>query len=600
MTKAKMKTAAEVKTLIEMIRNPARETPGALAIELLDHQGVGSPMTYGELWSAAMRVAGSLTEQGLRPGERVLTIYPTGREFILSFFGTLLAGGVPVPFTPPFGLAKVETYLPSFEAIVKDATPRMCLTTSKLALVLRPSVDLLPVPMKLMAFDPATAETTKPFGEVEAQESDLAFLQYTSGSTSQPKGVMLTHGNLIANIRAFTGALGICENDVAVSWLPLFHDMGLIGMLLGSLHARIPLILLSPESFIRSPDLWMRAITQYRGTLTAAPNFAFHYCVKRIEEERLSGYDLRSVRAMLNGAEPVDVDAVKSFQAHFSRAGLREKVILPVYGLAESSLAVTFPELGEVTTETVDAELLESSGLVKAPRGGTRSKVLVSVGKPLMTQQVRIADDDNRALGERQIGEILVKGPSVMQGYYRKTKETAAALQDGWLRTGDYGFVAGGNLYITGRKKDLIIRRGRNYFPQDIEAVVNEVDGVRKGRAVAFAIEKEGSETEVVIVAETRVKGAAALEKLVGGVKVAVAKAFPFSPIDVKLVGPGTIPRTSSGKVRRQPCKDMYLRGALKTRKESVFAMSRGMIVSIVTAQMAHLARRLKARLAQA
>lgn len=582
---------ASVRTLVDMIRTPARECPGAIALGFLDDQARSTDVTYGELYARSLAVAAWLRGHAIAPGDRVLLIYATGHDFVFSFFGTLLAGAVPVPFAPPFGLAKIAAYLPGFEAVVENSGSRCCLTTSRLALLLRGARHARSAPLDVVAFQPTECAPAPQFAEVDAAPADLAFLQYTSGSTSQPKGVMLTHRNLIANVAAFTGAVDVDSRDVLVSWLPLFHDMGLIGMLMGALYARAPLYLIAPELFIKRPALWLTSITRWGATLTCAPNFAFHYCVKHIADEALTAFNLGTLRAVLNGAEPVDLDALTGFARKFARAGLREDVILPVYGLAESSLAVSFPALGRVATETVDLDHLERHGEARGPEGAARRKTFVSVGKPIASQQIQIWDDANFPLGERWVGEIVVRGPSVMQGYYGNAPATAAALTHGWLHTGDHGYISAGNLYITGRKKDLIIRRGRNYVPQDIEAVAGSVAGVRKGRVVAFGIAGDDSETEIAIVCETRVAGAEARGELARQIKLAVARSFPFSPSDVKLVAPGAIPRTSSGKVRRQPCKASYLQGTLDRRREPAIAVALRML-KILVASATHAARK--------
>jgi len=553
-----------MRTLTEMLCRLGVEIPGALAIGFVDSQMRSDDVSYGELYHQSLRVARWLHAHGVSQGDRILLIYPTGREFVMSFFGAILAGATPVPFTPPTGLAKIDTYLPGFTSVARSCRASLCLTSARLALVLRGAAQDLAVPMHVTAVDLTALPEPAGLAPIEASPADLAFLQYTSGSTSEPKGVMLTHGNLIANISAFTDALAVRPGDVVVSWLPLFHDMGLIGMLMGALYARIPLYVIAPELFIRSPELWLKAITRWGATLTCAPNFAFHYCVKQIPDTRLGDFKLDTLRAVLNGAEPVDLGAITSFETKFASAGLRKDVIVPVYGLAESALAVCFPEVGRVTTAVVDLDHLESTGEARAPEHGARRKTLVSVGRAIATQQIEIWTPSHRRMPEDRVGEIMVRGPSVMRGYYGNAADTANALTDGWLHTGDFGYLSGGQLYITGRKKDLIIRRGRNYFPQDIEAIVGSVPGVRKGRVVAFGVATSDFETEIAIVAETRLDEAAERTRLVGEIRLAVSRHFPFSPFDVKLVEPGAIPRTSSGKIRRQPCKDRYLQGTLE------------------------------------
>jgi fatty-acyl-CoA synthase len=581
------------KTLVEMIYIPSVETPDKVAIAFVGQDENLTFLSYQQLWSSSVAVARKLKDSSVKPGDRVLLINPNNQEFIEYFFGTLIAGAVPVPYTPPFGLAKIESYIVGLEAIAKDSGAKVCLTNNRLELLLRGATLKFERPLSIMNLGSASKKSKEiPYtlAELNINPSDLAFLQYTSGSTSQPKGVMLSHQNIMVNISAFLKALQVSTKDVSVSWLPLFHDMGLIGMLMGTLCAKATLYLIPPELFIRSPSIWLRSLSKFGGTITAAPNFAFHYCVKRISEETAKEFDLSRVRVMLNGAEPVDIEAVEKFNHHFSVSNINKKAILPVYGLAESSLAVAFPHLGHVITDEVDADLLEVEGIAQSPSAISRRRTFVSVGKPIDTQEIKIMSDDDILQEERQVGEICVKGPSVMQGYYGKPEASAENLVNGWLKTGDYGYLADGNLYITGRKKDLIIRRGRNYFPQDIEEVVDGVAGVRKGRVVAFGISKDGSDTEIVIIAETRIQNELALENVKLQIKQVIAQSFPFSPLEVRMVPPGTIPRTSSGKIRRQPCKDFYLAGTLQAPTSGGILALRKLMLQMLYGNARHLA----------
>ncbi len=312
-----------------------------------------------------------------------------------------------------------------------------------------------------------------------------------------------------------------------------------------------------PQAFIKEPAVWLRTVSKYRATITVAPNFAFGYCVKNLSLDDLSGVSLDCLELAMNGAEPIDPDAVRDFESKFGAIGLRSGIVRPVYGLAESSLAVTFGDPGSAVHDEIDADRLERTGRAAPATNGARARTFISVGGPLPTQEVRIADEENRELPERQVGEILVRGASVMKGYFRRPEESSRVLRNGWLHTGDLGYVASGRLYVTGRLKDLIIRNGKNYYGQDIERRISGTPGLVQGSAVAFCIEDQAA-TRVVIVAETRARDREALDTITRGIREACQDAFLFGPDDVRLVAPGAIPRTTSGKVRRQACKRWY------------------------------------------
>jgi acyl-CoA synthetase (AMP-forming)/AMP-acid ligase II len=546
------------RNLVEMIQLPAERYPDLTAIHLCHHGTEPEAISWGELWRAASACAAKFRAAGLRKGERVLLILPTSRAFFENFFGCLLSGMIPVPAAPPTSLkgSKLDGYreLISSIALNSGAAALVCLTRTMSALEER--LRALNAQLKIL-----TADTPAPddgfFEPFKPGASATALLQYTSGSTSQPKGVVLSHANIIANMKAIAQTF-VTPETVCVSWLPLYHDMGLIGTFLASLLCRTPVVIMPPQAFIKQPALWFRAISEHRATATVAPNFAFAYTVKNIQLADVMDVRLDSLEVALNGAEPVDLRALDDFYQKFKPLGLRDGVVRPVYGLAESTLAVTFSDPGWHVVDEVDAERLESEGrAVRAARGVRRLRI-VSVGRPIETQEIKVVDVLGEAVPERHIGEVLVRGPSVMSGYFNLPAETALALRKGWLHTGDLGYVADGRLYLTGRSKDLIIRYGKNYFPQDIESEVTAIAGVIKGGATAFSLEGEDGNV-VVVIAETRQRDAAALGQIVRQICERCHDAFSFSPEEVLLVAPGQIPRTTSGKVRRRECRRMFL-----------------------------------------
>ncbi len=557
--------------LVEILAAPAHAFPAGLALHLRHHGAEPEDVSLGALWQAAGGVATALRAAGIAAGDRVMIVLPTSREFVAAFFGCLIAGCLPVPAAPPTTLRDpaLALQLDLLRALAADCGAAACLSLRRWLHLLRASLAAANPRLELLAADalPAAPEGFAAARPDPIDPDATAFLQYTSGSTSRPKGVELSHRNLVANIRAIR-ALLLRPDSLALCWLPLYHDMGLIGTLLSALYAHVPLVLMPPQAFIKDPALWLRGISEFRATVTAAPNFAFNYCVKNLEPADLAGVRLDSLQVALNGAEPIDEGAIERFQAKFGALGLRDDVVLPVYGLAESTLAVTFSQPGALVVDEVDAETLERAGLAAAAGPGARRRRFISVGGPVPGLRVRIADDAGAPRPERAVGEIQVQGNAVMKGYYRRPAESAAALRDDWLRTGDLGYLAAGQLYVTGRSKDLLIRHGKNYFPQDIEHQVMQVPGVRKGRTVVFSAQLDGKEA-VVVVAETRLAAGPARAALERAIRERVHQAFLFGPDRLLLLPPNSIPLTTSGKLRRQECRRLYLAGGLEEKARS-------------------------------
>jgi acyl-CoA synthetase (AMP-forming)/AMP-acid ligase II len=386
-----------------------------------------------------------------------------------------------------------------------------------------------------------------------------------------PKGVELTHRNLLANIRSAGKALGFRSGDVGVIWLPLYHDMGLIGAVLGTLHFSIPLILFSPVDFIQNPKRWLWAVHKYRGTLSAAPNFAYSLCARKVKDSEIEGLDLSSWRLAINGAEPIHPETLEGFSRRFAPYGFSSSMFLSAYGLAEATLAVSFTALdAPPPVRTYDREGLELKGVAApvqpAAGRGTDSKSVswVSAGRPIPEHRVRITDADGRDLPERTVGSVTVQGPSLMRGYFRNPEATRSAIRDGWLYTGDLGFIDGGELFITGRSKDVIIKGGRNYYPQDIEAAAGSIEGVRPGCVTAFSVPNPAQGTEeVVVVAETRLRSSRSRGRLGQEIRKKVHQDVGCGLDRVLLVPPGTVSKTSSGKLQRSLSRQRYLSGKL-------------------------------------
>jgi fatty-acyl-CoA synthase len=532
-------------------------------------QGDDHVYSWRELEAEARRRGARLLEIGLRKGDRLALVIAEPHEFVLTFLGAVVAGVVPVPMYPRASFKAKTAYVDTVAHIVNSAGARALVTLETSRGVVdevleRPTkLEKILIAEELFRALPEAETSGSPAVEWPTIEpEDLCFLQYTSGSTSLPKGVMVTHQNLVANASAFLGpaALNIGKQDRAVTWLPLFHDMGLIGFVLGTLLEDLPSVLLPTEAFARRPTMWMQAMHDYRGTITFAPNFAYALAAKRTRDRDLEGLDLSCVRAAGCGSEPVNPQVMRAFADRFGRAGFKPEALMPAYGMAEATLAISFhPHGTPLLTERVSAEAIRGGKATLATAGEDHLE-LVSCGAAFPDHEVAIVSDDGRKLPEREVGEIVLRGPSVTAGYYENPDQTAAAYRDGWLHTGDLGYLSAGNIYVCGRIKDLIIIRGANYYPQDIEWTVAEVPGVRRDNVVAFSIMKAGEEV-LVVSAEANAANAAGLRTSIGE-KIAATHGLRVETVAIVRVG--SLPKTSSGKVQRRRTKQLFEQGLLQ------------------------------------
>lgn len=548
-------------TLTEVLEWHAREHPERVHVRLLVDEGVVE-LRYGELLTGAAEVASGLQAQGLQAKETVALMLPTGVEYFKAFFGALLAGMVPVPIYPPFRMAQIEDHLRRQAGILNNAQAALLLSVPEarpLARLLRSAVESL----RAVETVPAIARPGA-HALVRPQSQDVALLQYTSGSTGNPKGVVLTHANLLANIRAMGQVVEASSQDVFVSWLPLYHDMGLIGAWLGSLYYGMPLILMSPLQFLARPERWLWAIHRHRGTLSAAPNFAYEICASRLKEGDLAGLDLGSWRMALNGAEPVSPDTLMRFAERFKPHGLKPEALAPVYGLAESSVGLAFPPPGRgpvIDRLRREPFMREGRAVPAAPEASSALR-FVSSGRPLPGHEIRIVDSRGRELPEREVGRLEFTGPSCTSGYYRNPEATRTLFRDHWLDSGDLAYVAGGDVFVTGRVKDVLIRAGRNVYPYELEEAIGELPGIRKGCVAVFGSADPRTATErMVIVAETReTEGLSGLRDRIGEL---VVERLGEPPDEIVLAPPHTVLKTSSGKIRRAATRELYEAGRL-------------------------------------
>ena len=529
-------------------------------------------LTYGQLHERALRAAAALRAHGLAPGQTCALMLPTSLEFFVGFCGVLYAGGVPVPLYPPARPSALEDHLKRQAGILANCEARLLVTVPEA----KPLTHLLKplAPTLRHVLTPAELDAGPPATPAERNANDLALLQYTSGSTGSPKGVMLTHAQLLANLQAMGRAVGAGPRDVFVSWLPLYHDMGLIGAWMGSLYYGMHLVLLSPLAFLARPTRWLRAIAAHRGTISAAPNFAYEICASRIDERELAGLDLSSWKWAFNGAEAVSADTLDRFARRLAPFGFDARAITPVYGLAECGLDLAFPPPWRgMRVDHIDREALMFTGAALPVRADDpRAAGIVACGAALPGYAIRIVDRAGKPLPERQQGRVQFRGPSATAGYYRNPEATAALLDGDWRNTGDLGYLADGELFVTGRDKDLIIRAGHNLHPAELEAAVGDVPGIRKGCVVVFGVTDERAATErVVVVAETREADPQRQQELRARIQALAAELIDGPADDVVLVRPGAVLKTSSGKLRRAGTRDAYLDGSLGAGTRAVW-----------------------------
>jgi acyl-CoA synthetase (AMP-forming)/AMP-acid ligase II len=550
-------------------------------------------LTYRQLAERAHAVACGLGQVGLQPGERVAIMLPTSDAFFAAFFGVLYAGGVPTPIYPPARPSQIEEHLKRQAGILRNARAVLLIAaheSSTIAHLLKLQVESLRAVVKTEELSQGTGTWT-----LKTEPQSTALLQYTSGSTGDPKGVDLSHANVLANIRALGAAMEAGPADVFVSWLPLYHDMGLIGAWLGCLYFAAPLVVMSPLTFLVRPEQWLWAIHRHRATLSAAPNFAFELCLRRIEDQAIAGLDLSSLRMVANGSEAVRPDTIRRFIARFAKYGFRPEAMAPVYGLAENAVGLAFPPPGRAPIiDRIDRRQLARYGrAVPAAPGDRAALEYVACGRPLPQHQIRIIGA-NGELGEREEGRLQFRGPSATRGYFDNPTKNRELFEGEWLNSGDLASIAGGDVFITGRSKDIIIRAGRHIYPEEVEAAVGDVAGVRKGCVAVFGTQDRHSGTErVVVLAETRETEPTSLAELRQRVEEAATALLDAPPDEVVLVPPHTVPKTSSGKLRRTSARELFEHGRLALRPQALWRQLLRLAVAALGPQLRRTARSL-------
>jgi len=578
--------------------------PERTHIILLSEDGGEDPISYARLAAAAHAVAAGLLARGAPMGSRVALMLPTGLDFFAAFYGALYAGCVPVPLYPPARPAQLEEHLRRIAGILANAGARWFVADPRARAFAQALSGQCPSLAGIVTVaDLARPETAAPLPLSVA--GDLAFIQYTSGSTGDPKGVALTHANLLANIRAMRRAAQATPADVFVSWLPLYHDMGLIGAGLGSMAIGCPLVLMSPLAFLARPARWLEAISRHRGTLSAAPNFAYEICANKLSDADLAGLDLSCWRMACNGAEAVSPVTLERFATRLAPHGLRREALAPVYGLAECSVGLAFPPPGRgPRIDRVARRALADDGIaqpVPADAPHAQAQSVPGCGHALPGHEIRIVAAAGWPLPERRVGRIQFRGPSATAGYFENPAATAKLLdghEGGWLNTGDLGYLADGELFVTGREKDIIIRGGHNIHPQELEEAVGRIGGVRAGNVAVFPVTNAGAGTEgLVVLAEMRTADAAAQTPIRAEIERLAVELTGLPADDVVLAPPGTILKTSSGKIRRAACRAAYERGELLRRPPPPWRQMLSLGLGAVRARLRAMARHAGGRL---
>ena len=524
--------------------------------------------SWDGLREEAKRRAAHFRSYGLKKGDRLAMVLPDGEDFVPTFLAAVWAGLVPVPLYPPLSIGKLDSYVDTLVVILNKAGPTHIATNAKIQAVLWSGLSKVTSLKGVITAEELRGPAPEgvPQEPAVVTDNDLAFLQFTSGSTSTPKGVAVTHGNLRANAWAIMrdGLKSDSAIDHGVSWLPLYHDMGLIGFVIAPMFHKVQVTFIPTMAFVRKPTLWPETISRVRGTISFAPNFAYALTAKRSKPEQLERWDLSSMRALGCGAEPINPTTMRTFVDLFAKAKLKPEAMLPCYGMAEATLAISFIGLDEqLSTDVVDQETYQTQKRAEPVHQSKltegKAQEFVSCGRAFAQHEVAAFDGDGNRLGDRRIGELWVRGPSVASAYYLDVAQTEKTFGGGWLKTGDLGYLVNGNIYIVGRKKDLIIINGRNYDPQRIEWLCDDVPEVRKGSSVAFSRPGAASE-ELIIVVESRTENPAALKEVISQ---KVNEQLALLAAEVVICPLGSLPKTSSGKLQRSKTRQQFLDGTV-------------------------------------
>ncbi len=539
--------------------------PEQVAVHLQFSGREDLPLTYDQLLRGASAFARTLAREGIQPGEVVVLILQHGEDLVYSFWGAILHGVI--PSIMPFLTEKLspERYRADLSSLISVTRPAAIVTYPEFDTHVQSALsadDSVRAVILTNQFEPRSGLNFDTLQGFTRNSNDIVLLQHSSGTTGLQKGVALSHQAVFNQLNAYGTALALTDEDVVVSWLPLYHDMGLIAGFLLPILAGIPLILLSPFDWVRAPYRLMQSVSKYRGTLSWLPNFAFNFCTQKIRDRHMEGVDLSSWRAVINCSEPVRWESHQAFYEFFRQHGMKPDALQTSYAMAENVFGVTQSRLGSVPAVLeMDREAFMDQRVAKSPFDGRPSMKMMSSGRPLDNVKVKVLDEKGNELAECRVGEIALQSDCMLTGYFNRPDLTEVAFRDGWYLTGDYGFISNGELFVSGRKKDMIIVGGRNVYPQDLEALTYEVPGVHAGRSVAFGLfdEAQGTE-EVVLIAEVDSEDAAEQQKIADALRFHVTKNSAIALRHVKVVGPKWIVKTSSGKTARTANKEKFLK----------------------------------------
>jgi acyl-CoA synthetase (AMP-forming)/AMP-acid ligase II len=539
--------------------------PERIAVYLQTSGREDVPISYEQLVRGSSAYAWTLERQNIQPGEVVVLILQHGQDLIYSFWGAILHGAI--PSIMPFLTEKLspERYRADLTALISVTRPAAIVTYPEFEEEVRAALREGDPVRSVIATDRIDRQTIVDLNSLSGlarTPEDIVLLQHSSGTTGLQKGVALSHQAVFNQVDAYGESLSLSQDDVIVSWLPLYHDMGLIAGFVIPILSGLPLVLMSPFDWVRAPYRLLQAVSNYRGTLTWLPNFAYNFCAQKIRDRHIEGVDLSSLRAVINCSEPVRWESHKTFFERFKGHGLRWQALQTSYAMAENVFAVTQSQLGrEPVVDEIDRESFMVERVAKSTLDGRPSMKMMSSGRPLENAKLKIVDEAGHEMPERAIGEIAIQSDCMLSGYYNRPDLTEKALRDGWFLTGDYGYVSNGEVFVSGRKKDMIIVGGKNVYPQDLEALTYEVPGVHAGRSVAFGVfdEEQGTEA-VVIIAEVDSEDPNEQQRIADAIRQHVSKNSAIALRHVKVVGPKWILKTSSGKTARAANREKFLR----------------------------------------
>jgi acyl-CoA synthetase (AMP-forming)/AMP-acid ligase II len=557
-------------TFPERLRSLHSQDPERVAVSLQFSGREDLPLTYAQLLHGASAYARALEAAGIRPGEVTVLILQHGEDLIYSFWGAILQGAI--PSIMPFLTEKLspERYRADLAALISVTKPAAIVTYPEFEAEVRAALQEGDSVRSVIVTDQVVSQPETDFASLQGfqrKPEDIVLLQHSSGTTGLQKGVALSHQAVFNQLNSYGKSLSLTESDVIVTWLPLYHDMGLIAGFLMPILSGIPVAIMSPFDWVRAPYKLLQSISKYRGTLTWLPNFAYNFCAQKIRDRHMDDVDLSSLRAVINCSEPVRWESHVAFYGRFKDYGLKFEALQTSYAMAENVFGVTQSQLGKLpVVEEIDRESFMVQRVAESPSNGRPSMKMMSSGQPLESVKVKVVDENGHSAPERVIGELALQSDCMLTGYFNRPDITEKAFKDGWYLTGDYGYISGGEVFVSGRKKDMIIVGGKNIYPQDLESLTYEVAGVHAGRSVAFGMfdEAQGTE-EVVIIAEGDSDDANEQQKIADAIRLHVTKNSAIALRYVRVVGPKWILKTSSGKTARSANKEKFLNELQKT-----------------------------------